>query len=113
MVHGSIVSSYRQVEMDAASLEKTAFATYSGLCEFNKMLFGPVNAPTTFQRLMEIVLAVLVRNCIDDVLVTGKIGEEHIGNLKKVFDCLCTAKLRFKKCKFASLEVDILYEWMG
>ena len=77
--------------MDPASQEKTAFMTYAGLYGFRKMPFGLVNAPAMFQRLMENVLAGVVRNgChdyIDDLLVHGKTWEEHISNLKKVFDC--------------------------
>ena len=43
--------------MEGADREKTAFATRHGLFEFQVMAFGLCNAPSTFQRLIEFVLA--------------------------------------------------------
>ena len=109
-----LAAGYWQVAMDLSDQEKTAFATYSGLYEFKKMPFGLVNAPATFQRLMEVILAGLAREgCLvylDDVLVMGRTMEEHNHNLVKVFDRLRTAGLRLKpkKCCFAQLEVEYL-----
>ena len=61
--------------MDPSSTEKTAFVTSSGLYQFLKMPFALVNAPATFQRLMEVVLARLARKnsvvYLDDILVLG------------------------------------------
>lgn len=100
--------------MDAKDQEKTAFATYSGLYEFKKMPFGLVNAPATFQRLMEVVLSELAREgCLiylDDVLVMGKMMGEHNENLKQVLDRHRAAGLRLKpkKCCFAQQEVQYL-----
>lgn len=80
-------SGYWQVSMAPDSVEKTAFATHSGLYEFAVMPFGLCNAPATFQRLMETVLAGLARDtCIvylDDILVMGATLEEHLQNLTK------------------------------
>ena len=51
-----LASGYWQVEMDAADQEKTAFVTQGWLYEFRVMPFGLVNAPATFERLMEQIL---------------------------------------------------------
>lgn len=109
-----LASGYWQVAVDPESQEKTAFVTYSGLYEFKKMPFGLVNAPATFQRLMEVVLAGLARECwlvhLDDVLVMGRTIEEHNNNLAKVFSRLREAglKLKPKKCRLAQQEVEYL-----
>lgn len=67
--------------MDHGSQERIAFITYSGLYEFQKMLFGLVNAPGTYQRLMEVVLNRMARNgymvYLDEVLVVDRTFEEH------------------------------------
>ena len=92
---------------------KTAFAT-SGLYEFVVMPFGLCNAPSTFQRLMETVLRGLARDicCVylDDILVMGTTFEEHLCNLRCVFDRLRDAGLRLKpsKCYLARKEVEYL-----
>ena len=51
-----------QVEICPEDKEKTAFYTHDGHFEFNVMLFGLCNALATFQRLMDLVLAVLQRS---------------------------------------------------
>ena len=54
------------------------------------MPFGLCNAPATFQRLMEKVLSGVVREkCLihlDDILAMGQTFDEHIENLRMVFD---------------------------
>ena len=109
-----MASGYWQVAMEPSAKEKTAFATYSGLYEFRKMPFGLVNAPATFQRLMEAVLAGLARDGVlvylDDVLVVGSTLEEHNQKLATVFQRIRDAGLRLKpkKCRFAQEEVEYL-----
>ena len=78
------------------------------------MPFGLCNAPATFQRLMETVLAGLARDScmvyLDDILVIGQSFGEHLRNLKEVFSRLRDAGLRLKpkKCHLALHSVEYL-----
>ena len=75
--------------MDEKSKAKSAFITHHGLYEFVRMPFGMCNAPATFQRLMELVLAGLVwKSCfvyIDNVLVCSQTCNGHLNHLQEVF----------------------------
>ena len=65
--------------------DKTAFTTRKGLYQFRVMLFGLFNAPATFERLMETVLAGLQWDIcliyLDDVIVFGKSFEDMFNPL--------------------------------
>ena len=69
------------------------------------MPFGLCNAPATFQRLMDAVLAGLqCSNCLvylDDVVIAGRSFEEHLRNLSKVFDRLRNAGLKLHPSKYS------------
>lgn len=52
-----LTSCYWQVEMTLRARKAAAFCTWKGLFEWNVMLFGLCNAPASFQRLMDRVLA--------------------------------------------------------
>jgi len=107
-------SGYWQVEMAPEDREKTAFCTREGLFEFNVMPFGLCNAPATFQRLMDCVLAGLQwSSClvyIDDVIIIGRSFDEHLHHLQQVFDRLKSAGLKIQpsKCHFLQREVNFL-----
>lgn len=68
-----MASGYWQVPIREADKEKTAFATRSGLYEFNVVPFGLCNAPATFQRMINRVLASqLWKVClayVDDIII--------------------------------------------
>lgn len=107
-------SGYWQVELDQKDKEKTAFSTGKGLWQFNVMPFGLCNAPATFERLMEIVLAGLIGEAclvyLDDVIIVGKDFESHNKNLLQVLNKIKAANLRLspKKCSFFKKEVKYL-----
>ena len=86
-------SGYWQVEMDEDSIPYTAFTVGPlSFYECLRMPFGLMNAPVTFQHLMENCLGDLHLNwCIiylDDIIVYSKTPEEHIKCLKGVFEKL-------------------------
>ena len=109
-----MISGYWQVEVAPEDREKTAFCTHEGLYEFKVMPFGLTNAPATFQRLMDSVLAGLQwKSCLvylDDIIICGKTFEEHLFNLRAVFECLKQAGLKLQptKCAFARKKVEFL-----
>ena len=100
--------------MDEASKEKTAFSSGSRQGQFRVMPFGLCNAPVTFERLMEQVLAGLPRSVcliyLDDILVPGRNFEEELYNLQQVFERLQSAGLKLspKKCYLFQREVKFL-----
>ena len=107
-------SGYWQVEIDRDSRSKTAFITHRGLFEFAVMPFGLSNAPATFQRLMDIVLAgIKWQSClvyIDDIIVFSPTFDQHLKDLSNVFDRLSAAGLTLKatKCDFCRKELKYL-----
>ena len=104
---------YFQIPMDENSKEKTAFITDQGLFQFNVMSFGLTNAPTTFQRYMDAVLAGLKWNTllvyIDDILVFSPTFEDHVKDVENVFNRLLEANITLKATKCNLFQKELLY----
>ena len=108
-------SGYWQIPVHPADRAKTAFVTHRGLFEFLVMPFGLMNAPGSFQNMMNTVLADLIyrRNVlvyVDDIIIWSNSFEEHLQLLDEVFSRLRKAglKLNLKKCKFLTQQVKFL-----
>ena len=119
-LHGSqwfstldLLNGYWQVKVDEADRQKTAFCTTEGLFQLKVMPFGLCNAPATFQRLMDLVLAGLQwSDClvyIDDVIVLGRTFDEHLRNLRSVLQRLRESGLRLKPSKCSFFQSEVLY----
>ena len=108
-----LASGYWQVELHPKDKEKTAFVTPFGFYQFRVMPFGLCNAPATFQRLMERVLAELHwSSCLvylDDIIVYNRSVEEHLTLLGKVFARLRKAGLKIKPSKCHLLQTSVFY----
>ena len=120
-LHGSmwfttldLASGYWQVGVEKRDQHRTAFSTPNGLFEFKVMPFGLCNAPATFQRLMDLVLAGLQwSSCLvylDDIIILGKDFKSHLENLSLVLQRIKDAGLRLKttKCAFFQDRVNYL-----
>ena len=82
------------------------------------MPFGLCNAPATFQRAIQLVFRGMtwkeVLTYLDDINVLRTGFEDHLKNLRKVFECLQENNLKLKprKCKFFQTKVPFLGKLM-
>ena len=62
------------------------FNTHKGLFRYTRLPFGVASAPAIFQKAMDRVLQGLpnVICYLDDILLTGRNEEEHLGNMERV-----------------------------
>lgn len=107
-------SGYWQMPMAKSSKELTSFRTDNGLYQFKVMPFGLVNAPASFQKLINVMFAGLrgmeLQVFLDDVCLATNTWERHMELLEKVFQIVIKSKLKLKgsKCYFATSETVFL-----
>jgi transposase InsO family protein len=105
---------YWQIPVDSADQDKTTFTSHEGLFRFKRMPFGLMNAPATFQRVVDMTLSGLNwKICLvylDDIIVFSPSYEEHIRDLDIVLGRLYGAglSLKLKKCFFFKETVNYL-----
>ena len=106
-------SGYWQIALDEDAKQKSAFVVRSGLYCWRVMPFGLCNAPSTFERLMERVLAGLqwetVLVYLDDVIVFAQTVEEELQRLEEVLQRLRKAGLKLKPRKCPLLRQSVVY----
>ncbi|KAJ1175570.1 hypothetical protein NDU88_000857 [Pleurodeles waltl] len=113
-----LTAGYWQIKMAPGAKEKTAFSTPDGHYQFTVMPFGLKNAPATFQRLVNQVLAGLESFStayLDDIAVFSSTWQDHLVHLKKVLKALQSAGLSIKasKCQIGQGTVVYLGHLVG
>ncbi|GJP46511.1 hypothetical protein CLOM_g5788, partial [Closterium sp. NIES-68] len=85
-------SSYHQLRMHEADCYKTTFRTQYRSYEYTVMSFGLINAPSTFQLIMNEFFRPLLDKCVivylDNILVCSTTREQHLKDLEAVFSLL-------------------------
>ena len=107
-----LFTGYWQVCMSEECKEMTTFVCRFGTFQFEVMPFGMMNAPSTFQRMMDQLFCHkdFVRVYVDDVVVFSRSVEEHVKHLLEFFCVIADQGLKLKasKCSFAQSKVRLL-----
>lgn len=109
---------YWQIPLDEDAQLCTAFTAPSGQYAWKVMPFGLKNAASTYQRVINGILAPHRQYAcayIDDVAIYSESWEEHLEHLDKVLSSLDKAglTLNVSKCRFAQQEVKFLGHIVG
>src|SRR5258706_12767169 len=105
-------SGYHQLPLSEDASKKSAFCVPDGLWEYTRLPFGLSTAPAIFSRVITDIFRHLpfVRVYMDDLVIFSKTFEEHLEQLKQVFDKIrkYDIRLKMKKCQFGRFEINYL-----
>ena len=107
-------SGFWQIKMAPGSQQYMAFTVGNlGFYDFTHMLFRLCNMLTRFQHLMQNTLGELnLTYCViylDDVIVFGRMEEEHLEHLRMVFKRFREFNLKLKPSKCSFFQSEIMY----
>jgi hypothetical protein len=106
-----LADAYLQVEVDEDSRKYLVITTHRGLFRYKRVPFGIASAVAIFQCAIETTVRGLQRTgtYLDDLLLTGLSTEEHLANLRKLFERFRSSGLRLKREKCAFLQDSLDY----
>ena len=97
-------SGFWQVPIREEDKDKTTFVCHHGSYRYNRMPFGLMNAPATFQRALDIILAQYKwQTCliyIDDIIIFSNDEESHFKHVDQILSALSEASVTIKLKKF-------------
>lgn len=107
-------SGFHQIPLEKSSRPATAFSSDRGFYQWKVLPFGLSVAPSSFSRMMTLAFAGLTPEqafiYMDDIIVIGFSEQNHLQNLKSIFE-VCekyNLKLNPDKCDFFKPEVTFL-----
>lgn len=107
-----LADAYLQVEVEESARDYLVITTHRGLFRYKRLPFGLSSAVGIFQCAIESVIKNLPRTCayLDDIIVTGTSDEQHIAQLRCLFERLRRSGLRLKreKCSFMADRIEYL-----
>lgn len=109
-----LYSGFHQIPLSEESRPATAFSTDAGFYQWKVLPFGINVAPASFSRMMTIAFSGLAPQqafiYMDDLIVIGISENQHLNNLKKVFEMCRKYRLKLNpdKCEFYKSEVTFL-----
>ena len=107
----NLYQGYHKIPIQPGHKYRTAFLYYYGTFEYCVMPLGLINAPATFQHLMNSCfydkLDKFMTIYLDDPLIYSRSKAEHEVYLFCVFDHLCEDTL-FVKCKKCEIRKDLV-----
>nr|XP_027124338.1 uncharacterized protein LOC113741048 [Coffea arabica] len=105
---GDCFAGYHQILMAEENREKTSFITPWGTFCYRVMPFGLKNAGATYQRTMTTLFHDMIHKemevYVDDIIIKSKKVDDHLVDLKKLFERLrkYNLKLNPAKCAFGA-----------
>ena len=105
---------FHVVPLEESSKEKTAFATPFGSYQFKRLPFGLANGPSTYARLVKMVLQGIPTSValpyLDDVIIHSPTVPSHFDALESVLSAYRKAGLKLQpaKCQLFQTQIDYL-----
>ena len=99
-------SGYNQIKMAEEDKSKTTFVTHWGTFVYDVMLFSLKNAGAIYQRAMVTLFHDMIHHeikvYVDDMIAQSRTTQDHLTDLRKLFQCLKKYQLRLNpnKCAF-------------
>uniref|UniRef100_A0A2N9IJT1 Reverse transcriptase domain-containing protein n=1 Tax=Fagus sylvatica TaxID=28930 RepID=A0A2N9IJT1_FAGSY len=98
-------SGYNQIKMAEEDKSKTAFVTHWGTFVYDVMPFGLKNAGATYQRAMVTLFHDMIHHeievYVDDMIAKSRTAQDHLTDLRKLFQRLKKYQLRLNPNKHA------------